>query len=143
MSARQFIKNMWYVMTEIDFDKLVNLASSPSTEKSLGSLDSIMKNMGNIEKIIKNLDSFITVLEKSPTISAAIRIAAKQNEVSLEPLRKDIQYVETGLKPASDLHLKMFEELNKLSSEDLEKLLKEQKAQHDSIQTKTGKTDDK
>ncbi len=127
-------------MTEVDLSQLMKIAQSPETSKTVSSIDSIMKQMDNIEKIIKNVDSFITVLEKSPSLSAAIRIAAKQNDVSLEPLRKEekIQYVETGLKPASDLHQKMFEELNKLPAAELEKLLK---AQNDSVQAQSGKTD--
>ncbi len=129
---------------EVDLAKLISLAESPNTAKTVSGLDSILKQMDGIEKIVKNVDTFISVLEKSPSLSAAVRIIAKQNDVSLEPLRKDVvkEIVEVEKNPPkSDTHRKMFEELNKLSEDQLKQMVKEQ--ENGRLHTDSGKTQNK
>lgn len=135
MGLKQFIRNTWYIMAELDFSQLMSMAKSPETNKTLSTIDSIMKQMDNIEKIIKNVDSFIQVIEKSPSLSAAVRIAAKQNDVSLSPLRPDLppvqpvvpvkEIVQVGVKPASVTHEAMYAELQNIPEDQLKEMIKQ------------------
>jgi len=137
MSARQVLKNIRYIMTEMDFEKLVKLsevATSPQVQQNALSIEGLVKQMNNVEKIITTVDKFIKMVETSPSISAAVRIAAKQNGVSLEPLRTVIPEISQAereiVKPQypSDTHKQMFEELAKIPEEQLKQMLEAQKA---------------
>lgn len=94
--------------------------------------------MGDVEKIISSVDKFVKIVESSPSLSTVVRITAKRNGIDdITPLRTEekIQYVETGLKPSSELHESVFKELNKLKPEELQNLLK----QGENVKSDSGK----
>ncbi len=117
-------------MSEIDFDtiaKLAETAKNPQVSENILSIDGLLKREKDIEKLIGTADRLIKLIETSPSLSTLIRVQAAKSNVEIKPLRVEekIQYVETGLKPQSELHQKVFEELNKLKPEELQNLLKQ------------------
>jgi len=132
----------------MDFSQLMKLsevASNPQVQQNALSIENILKEMGNLEKIISHVDKFVKVIETSPTLSMAVKIAAKQNGFDkVEPLRgPDPAVHETVVEvekypPSSDLHRQMFIELNKIPEVKIREMLE---AYRGSIQTEIGQTD--
>lgn len=127
---------------ELDFEKLVKLteaSTNPQIESNALSVSDVLKQSDNILKNIDKLFELVDKIERSPLISTVARAQFQKAGIEVKPLiTENIKYVEVGVKPASETHKAMFEQLNSMSEDQLKENLKkyqEQETENDRVHT--------
>ncbi len=111
---------------ELDFEKLMSMASSPEVGKNAESLSGMLKEA---EQVLGFADRVIKVVDRAGALPGLIRALGKKYGVDVEtPLRT--QHGEDGIIPASDYHKKLFEELNGTPAKDLQKQIESAAKEH-------------
>lgn len=134
---------------ELDFEQLVKLSeasTNPQVQANVLSVTDLLKSGNELFNNIEKIFALLERAERSPLISGVVRAQAGKAGVSLEPLNKEpmIKIVEVGVKPVSETHKAMFEELNKMDEATLkENLKKYSEAQNDGVHTENRETDNK
>jgi hypothetical protein len=104
-------------MPDIDFEKLLKLASSPEVGKNAESFSGMLKEA---EGVIKLVEKVVAVADRAGALPGIVRALGKKYEVDVEtPLktRED----SNSITPASEYHRQVLSELNKISEKDLKK----------------------
>lgn len=108
-------------MGDIDFDKLMQLASSDQVGKNAESLSGMLKDA---ERVLSFAEKVIKVVDRAGGLPGLVRAIGKKYDVDVEtPLRT--QHGEDGIIPVSEYHKKVFESLNNASEKDLKKQLED------------------
>lgn len=100
------------MVDEIYLDKLIN-ASPEKTESLAGMLSDVVKFTGDLDKIVSTFQKWGV----SPEVVE--KLAIKFGALDEVPELPKSERVQVGIVGTSDLHNKMFEELNKLSEKEL------------------------
>jgi predicted metal-dependent hydrolase len=104
-------------MPEIDFEKLMQLASSPEVGKNAESFSGMLKEA---EGVIKLVEKVVNVADRAGALPGLVRALGRKYEVDVEtPLktRED----KNSIIPASEYHAQILGELNKIPPEELKK----------------------
>jgi len=104
-------------MVDIDFEKLLKLASSAEVGKNAESFSGMLKEA---EGVIKIIEKVVAVADKAGALPGLVRAVGKKYGVDVEtPLKtKDNS---NSINPASDYHLQVLSELNKIPEKELKK----------------------
>ncbi len=108
-------------MTEVDFEKLLQLASSPEAAKNAESFAGMLREA---EGVIKLAEKAVSVLDRAGALPGIVRALGKKYQVDVEtPLktREDSK----SIIPATDYHAQVLSELNKIPEKDLKKQFEE------------------
>ncbi len=131
---------------ELDFDKLVKLSemsTNPQVKENAMSISDLLKQSDSILKNIDKLFELVDKVERSPLISTVARAQFQKAGIEIKPLVTEPKIVEVGIKPVSETHKLMFEELNKLPEETLKANLAKYKEENDGVYTESRETDNK
>lgn len=104
-------------MPDIDFEKLMQLASSPEVGKNAESFSGMLKEA---EGVIKLVEKVVNVADRAGALPGLVRALGRKYEVDVEtPLktRED----KNSIIPASEYHSQVLGELNKIPQEELKK----------------------
>jgi hypothetical protein len=104
-------------MPDIDFEKLLKLASSPEVGKNAETFSGMLKEA---EGVIKLVEKVVAVADRAGALPGIVRALGKKYEVDVEtPLktRED----SNSIIPASEYHLQVLNELNKIPEKELKK----------------------
>jgi len=119
-------------MTEMDFGSLMKAATNPQVAQNAFSIGDTLKQLNGSIDQLEGVFKLIDRVEQSPGLSTLLRIAAKKEGVEIKALKEftvskpaDIVYV--GIQPTSETHKVMYEELQKMSEEQLKALIAQQK----------------
>ncbi len=108
-------------MAEVDFEKLIKLASSPEVGKNADSLQGMLKEA---EQVLTFAEKVIKVFDRAGALPGLVRALGKKYDVDVEtPLRT--QHGEDGIIPISEYHKQVFESLNNTAEKDLKKQFEE------------------
>lgn len=108
-------------MSEVDFEKLLRLASSPEVGKNAESFSGLLKEA---EGVIKLVEKVVNVADRAGALPGIVRALGKKYDVDVEsPLktREDSK----SLIPASEYHAQVLGELNKVPEKELKKQFEE------------------
>lgn len=108
-------------MPDIDFEKLLTLASSPEAAKNAESFTGLLKEA---EGVIKLVEKVVNVADRAGALPGLVRALGKKYEVDVEtPLktREDSR----SIIPASEYHSQVLGELNKIPEGELKKQFEE------------------
>ena len=108
-------------MAEVNFEKLMELASSDQVGKNAESLSGMLKEA---ESVLNFADRVIKVVDRAGALPGLVRAMGKKYGVDVEtPLRT--QHGEDGIIPTSEYHKKLFEHLNGVPEKDLQKQIED------------------
>lgn len=102
---------------DIDFEKLLSLASDPKVGANADSFSGMLKEA---EGVIKLVEKVVNVADRAGALPGIVRALGKKYEVDVEsPLktREDSR----SIIPASEYHLQILGELNKIPADELKK----------------------
>jgi hypothetical protein len=108
-------------MPDIDFEKLLQLASSPEVGKNAESFSGLLKEA---EGVIKLVEKVVNVADRAGALPGIVRAMGKKYDVDVEsPLktREDSK----SITPASEYHAQVLGELNKVPEKELKKQFEE------------------
>jgi hypothetical protein len=104
-------------MAEVDFEKLLQLASSPEVGKNAESFSGMLKEA---EGVIKLVEKVVNVADRAGALPGLVRALGKKYDVDVEtPLK--IREDSNSIIPASEYHAGVLSELNKIPAEELKK----------------------
>jgi hypothetical protein len=104
-------------MPEVDFEKLLQLASDPSVGKNAESFSGMLKEA---EGVIKLVEKVVAVADRAGALPGVVRALGKKYGVDVEtPLRT--REDSNTIIPASEYHAGILSELNKIPAEELKK----------------------
>ena len=105
-------------MPEIDFSKLIEAASNPSTganlEKATTFAETTKKTLDAAEGWLNLIDRVVKVAERTGTLPGLMRVVGKQYGVDVDSPLKTSNAVE----PTSEVHRIVYSGLNQLSPEE-------------------------
>jgi hypothetical protein len=104
-------------MAEVDFEKLLQLASSPAVGKNAESFSGMLKEA---EGVIKLAEKVVSIMDRAGALPGIVRAIGKRFEVDVEtPLKT--REASNGIIPASEYHSQVLGELNRIPEKDLKK----------------------
>lgn len=109
-------------MSEIDFEKLLRLASSPDVGKNADSFSGMLKEA---EGVIKLVEKVVNVADRAGALPGLVRAIGKKYDVDVESPLKTREDSKNSLIPASEYHAQVLGELNKISEKDLKQQFEE------------------
>jgi predicted metal-dependent hydrolase len=105
-------------MPEIDFEKLMQLASSPEVGKNAESFSGMLKEA---EGVIKLVEKVVNVADRAGALPGLVRALGKKYDVDVESPLKTREDAKNSIIPASEYHSQILNELNKIPPEELKK----------------------
>lgn len=105
-------------MQEIDFEKLMKLASSPEVGKNAESFSGMLKEA---EGVIKIVEKVVNLADKAGALPGLVRALGKKYDVDVESPLKTREDAKNSIIPASEYHSQILNELNKIPAEELKK----------------------
>lgn len=105
-------------MLEIDFEKLMQLASSPEVGKNAESFSGMLKEA---EGVIKIVEKVVNLADKAGALPGLVRALGKKYDVDVESPLKTREDAKNSIIPASEYHFQILNELNKIPPEELKK----------------------
>ncbi|CAG0997096.1 hypothetical protein METP3_03036 [Methanosarcinales archaeon] len=104
-------------MAEVDFEKLLQLASSPEVGKNAESFSGMLKEA---EGVIKLVERVVSIADRAGALPGMVRALGKKYDVDVEtPLKTRDD--KNSITPASEYHAGVLGELNKVPAEELKK----------------------
>lgn len=104
-------------MPDIDFEKLLQLASSPEVGKNAETFSGLLKEA---EGVIKLVEKVVAVADRAGALPGLVRAIGKKYDVDVEtPLRT--RENSNSIIPASEYHAGVLSELNKVPETELKK----------------------
>lgn len=104
-------------MADIDFEKLLKLASSPEVGKNAESFSGMLKEA---EGVIKLAEKVVSMMDRAGALPGVVRAIGKKYGVDVEtPLKT--REASNGIIPASEYHAQVLNELNRIPEKDLKK----------------------
>lgn len=103
---------------DIDFEKLLQLATSPSVGKNADSFSGMLKEA---EGVIKLVEKVVNVADRAGALPGIVRALGKKYEVDVESPLKTRNDESKSITPASEYHLQILTELNKIPEQELKK----------------------
>jgi hypothetical protein len=107
---------------EVDFEKLLKLASSPEVGKNAESFSWMLKEA---EGVIKLVEKVVNVADRAGALPGIVRALGKKYDVDVESPLKTRNDESKLITPASEYHLQVLNELNKIPEKDLKKQFEE------------------
>jgi hypothetical protein len=108
-------------MAEVDFEKLLQLASSPEAAKNAVSFTGMLKEA---EGVIKLVERVVSIADRAGALPGMVRALGKKYDVDVEtPLRT--RENSSSITPASEYHAGVLSELNKVPESELKKQLEQ------------------
>lgn len=105
-------------MPDIDFEKLLKLASSPEVGKNADSFSGMLKEA---EGVIKLVEHVVNVADRAGALPGLVRAIGKKYEVDVETPLKTRNDDSKSIIPASEYHSQVLSELNKIPESELKK----------------------
>ncbi len=122
------------MMTEVNFSDLINaakIAKDPQIAENAFSISKTLKDLNGSIDQLEGVMKLIDRIERSPALSTAIRMLAKDQKIEIKALKEDApvseKIIEVGVKPLTSTHNEMFQELNKIPEEQLKKMIEAMK----------------
>ncbi len=109
-------------MSEVDFEKLLRLASSPDVGKNAESFSGMLKEA---EGVIKLVEKVVNVADRAGALPGIVRALGKKYDVDVESPLKTRNDESKLITPASEYHAQLLSELNKIPEKDLKKKFEE------------------
>jgi predicted metal-dependent hydrolase len=103
---------------ELDFEKLMQLASSPEVGKNAESFSGMLKEA---EGVIKLVEKVVNVADRAGALPGLVRALGKKYDVDVESPLKTREDAKNSIIPASEYHSQILNELNKIPPEELKK----------------------
>jgi hypothetical protein len=104
-------------MPDIDFEKLLQLASSPEVGKNAETFSGMLKEA---EGVIKLAEKVVSMMDRAGALPGIVRAIGKKYGVDVEsPLKT--REASNGIIPASEYHSQILGGLNKIPEKDLKK----------------------
>ncbi len=109
-------------MPEVDFEKLLQLASSPEVGKNAETFSGLLKEA---EGVIKLVEKVVNVADRAGALPGLVRALGKKYEVDVETPLKTRNDDSKSIIPASEYHSQVLGELNKIPEKELKKQFEE------------------
>lgn len=109
-------------MPEVDFEKLLQLASSPEVGKNAETFSGLLKEA---EGVIKLVEKVVNVAHRAGALPGLVRALGKKYEVDVETPLKTRSDDSKSIIPASEYHSQVLGELNKIPEKELKKQFEE------------------
>lgn len=103
---------------DIDFEKLLSLASDPKVGANADSFSGMLKEA---EGVIKLVEKVVNVADRAGALPGIVRALGKKYEVDVESPLKTRNDESKSITPASEYHLQILTELNKVPEKELKK----------------------
>lgn len=108
-------------MAEVDFEKILQLASSDKVGANAESLSGMLKEA---EGVIKLVEKVVNVADRAGALPGLVRALGKKYEVDVDtPLRT--REDSKSIIPASEYHAQVLSELNRIPEKELKKQFEE------------------
>lgn len=104
-------------MPDIDFEKLLQLASDPAVGANAESFSGMLKEA---EGVIKLVEKVVNVADRAGALPGLVRALGKKYDVDVETPLKTREN-SNSITPASDYHAGVLSELNKIPETELKK----------------------
>lgn len=104
-------------MPDIDFEKLLQLASSPEVGKNAESFSGMLKEA---EGVIKLVERVVSIADRAGALPGMVRALGKKYDVDVETPLKTREN-SNSITPASEYHAGVLSELNKVPEGELKK----------------------
>ncbi|CAG0950519.1 MAG: hypothetical protein OIN86_13575 [Candidatus Methanoperedens sp.] len=109
-------------MREVDFEKLLQLASDPKVGANAESFSGMLKEA---EGVIKLVEKVVNVADRAGALPGLVRALGKKYDVDVESPLKTRNDESKLITPASEYHAQLLSELNKIPEKELKKQFEE------------------